>query len=166
MFVPFEFFASEVPENGWDLVIPPSRLDASFELVSKCRLHTKYRALSFIIITRSAQLGSLSSRSLLSPLAINPSRIVVLRAVKIPSARFLSLKIQTRRSRKDSHPGSSSNQLSNHAQKRIFLKNRRNALLCSYFSLRFLPTIIRNSSEVFASIARAFPGLPSFLSPT
>ena len=87
-------------------MIPPSRLDASFELVSKCRLHTKYRALSFII-TRSAQLGSLSSRSLLSPLAINPSRIVVSREVKMPRARFLSLKIQTRRSRKDSHPGSS-----------------------------------------------------------
>ena len=101
-----------VPFLSWlaarmGFIDPPSRLDASFELVSKCRLHTKYRALSIIIITRSAQLGSLSSRSLLSPLAINPSRIAVLREVKIPSARFLSLKIQTRRSRKDSHPGSS-----------------------------------------------------------
>ena len=47
--------------RGWDLVIPPSRLDASFELVSKCRLHTKYRALSFYLsfVARSSVLLSL-----------------------------------------------------------------------------------------------------------
>ena len=88
-------------------MIPPlatrRQLRIGFEVSSSYQIS---RALGFII-TRSAQLGSLSF-----PLATIPARYKSLthrrlREVKIPSARFLSLKIQTRRSRKDSHPGSS-----------------------------------------------------------